>query len=96
MRSDHARGARDRCGAPSRTKALQSLFRPDTRRAFVAPSAIAFGLARMFGMYAELASQTIAVFRSLDEAVRWLGLESTGMRTRSTSREQSGGQLQIE
>lgn len=79
-----------------RSKALQSMFRPGTRRAIVASSDVTFGLARMFGTYAESASQSIAVFRAIDEAERWLGLDTAATRAMSTSREQSAGQMQLE
>src|SRR6187402_1583249 len=59
-----------------RSKALTSIFQPGVRRAIVAPSDLGLGLARMFGVYAESASQTIAVFRAIDEAEGWLGLDA--------------------
>ena len=68
-----------------REKAARSLFQPGVRRAIVAPSDIAFGLARMFGMYAASASQTVSVFRTIDEAERWLGLAAVVTRASSTS-----------
>jgi hypothetical protein len=53
----------------------------------VAPSDLAYGLARMFGTYAESASQTIAVFRAMGDAERWLGIDITAAQASSTSRE---------
>jgi hypothetical protein len=47
-------------------------FSPGARRAFVAPSDCAFGLARMFATHSEAAGQTIEVFRELDGAEEWL------------------------
>ena len=70
-----------------REKAARSLFQPGVRRAIVAPSDIAFGLARMFGMYAASASQNVAVFRTIDDAERWLGLATVAARASSTSEE---------
>ena len=70
-----------------REKAAKSLFKPGVPRAIVAPSDIAFGLARMFSMYAASASQTVAVVRTIDEAERWLGVGSSPVRANSTSRE---------
>jgi len=75
-----------------RAKAVNSLFQPGVRRAIVAPSDIAFGLARMFSTYAESASQTVAVFRAIDEAERWLGIEIAAARPSVTSQEQPAGQ----
>ena len=53
-----------------RAQAGASFFQPGVRRAIVAPSDIGFGLARMFGTYAQSASQTVAVFRAIDDAER--------------------------
>ena len=47
-------------------------FTPGTRRALVASETVQFGLARMFGSFAELNGQEVRVFRDYDEAVRWL------------------------
>jgi hypothetical protein len=44
------------------------------KRAFIAETDFAFGMARMFAMQAESVGQTIRVFRTLSEAVRWLGI----------------------
>jgi hypothetical protein len=57
-----------------REDALLAVFAPSARRAFVASSDLAFGLARMYGLHAESAQQNIQVFRELAEAERWLGL----------------------
>lgn len=76
-----------------RSKARSSIFRPGVRRAIVAPSDLAFGLARMFGTYAESASQTVAVFRAIEEAEHWLGLDSTASRANLPPREHSTAQM---
>jgi hypothetical protein len=47
-------------------------FTPGTRRAFVASSETAFGLARMFAIRAEASGQTIQVFRDRGKAEEWL------------------------
>jgi hypothetical protein len=57
-----------------REDALDAIFAPSARRAFVASSDVAFGLARMYGLQAEGAQQNVQVFRALAEAERWLGL----------------------
>jgi hypothetical protein len=50
------------------------LFARGVRRAIVAPSDHAFGIARMYASYAEGDETEIAVFRDLAEAEAWLGL----------------------
>jgi hypothetical protein len=45
------------------------------RRAIVAPSDLQFGLARMFQLVSEVAPAEVAVFRSVEEARRWLDIE---------------------
>ena len=49
-------------------------FTPGTRRAFIATSDVAFGLARMFALQAESSGQTIEVFRERRVAEEWLGI----------------------
>jgi hypothetical protein len=51
-------------------------FTPDSRRAIVAPSDAAFGLARMFGIYREeiVSNDPLRVFRNFKDAEDWLGL----------------------
>jgi hypothetical protein len=49
-------------------------FAPGTRRAFIAISDVAFGLARMFALSAEGSGQTIEVFRERRVAEEWLGI----------------------
>jgi hypothetical protein len=53
-----------------------SVFGPGSRRAFVAPRDESFGLSRMFATYREIAGgrEQIEVFRSIEEAEKWLGL----------------------
>ena len=47
-------------------------FTPGVRRAIVASSEAAFGLARMFALHSESVGQTIEVFRDLNAAEAWL------------------------
>jgi hypothetical protein len=49
-------------------------FTPGTRRAFIAASDAAFGLARMFALRAEGSGQIIEVFRERRVAEEWLGI----------------------
>jgi hypothetical protein len=58
--------------ADLKTAARMRVFAPGRRRALVAESDQAYGVARMFSSFAEF--QGIGVFRSMDEAERWLGL----------------------
>jgi len=49
-------------------------FGSGARRAFVGPTDLVFGLARMYSSFAETEGQggTIAVFRTIEEAQTWL------------------------
>jgi hypothetical protein len=50
------------------------VFKPGTRRAFVAPMGVAYGLARMFSIHSASAGQVLEVFTDLPSANEWLGL----------------------
>ena len=50
------------------------VFASSARRAIVAPSDHAFGIARMYAAYAEHDGCSVQVFRDFDEAERWLEL----------------------
>jgi hypothetical protein len=50
------------------------VFAPGARRAFVVATPVQFGMARMFGTYAEAVEQVVEVFWDPREAERWLGL----------------------
>jgi TnpA family transposase len=54
--------------------AARPRFRNDSRRAFVAPSDVAYGMARMFATLAEQSGQEVRVFRERHLAEEWLGL----------------------
>ena len=54
--------------------ARMRVFEPGTRRAFVAPTGVAYGLARMFSMYSASAGQIMEVFTDLPGAEEWLEL----------------------
>ena len=54
--------------------AMDQFFTPGTRRAFVASTDAAFGMARMFALQAEGSGQTIEVFRDRKKAEEWLSL----------------------
>ncbi len=58
-----------------RSLAQSHVFSPGSRRAFVVGRAVDFGLARMYQAYSEVEGQTVEVFREMDEAKVWLGLE---------------------
>jgi hypothetical protein len=56
-----------------RRLAQRSIFSPESRRAFIVPSATAYGLARMYGILREAAGEHgIGVFRNLEEALDWI------------------------
>ena len=53
--------------------ALRNIFSPESRRAFLVPNDLAFGLARMFEILRESAGERgIGVFRNLEEALDWV------------------------
>jgi hypothetical protein len=52
--------------------ASTSVFRPSTRRAFVAYTPFQFGIARMFAAVSEAHRQQVQVFRSMAEAESWV------------------------
>ncbi len=56
------------------SEARASVFSPGTRRAFIAPKGVAYGLARMFASFAELSGQEMQVFLERQPAEEWLGL----------------------
>ena len=58
--------------------ASSSIYAPASRRAIVAASDAAFGVARMFQLMQPKGSQ-VAVFRSTAEALAWLGLEPNAL-----------------
>ena len=58
-----------------RQSAREQFFAPGARRAFVAISDCAFGMARMYALASEAEGQTIEVFRELRAAEAWLGVE---------------------
>lgn len=47
-------------------------FRPGARRAYVAPTDVAYGTARMLEAYAESVGGQVEVFRDLASAEQWL------------------------
>ena len=59
-----------------RRHALERLFGGGAQRALVVSSDMHYGLARMYGAFAEFASQNVKVFRDMHEAEQWLGLET--------------------
>jgi hypothetical protein len=53
--------------------AERNIFAPSSRRAFVVPDDVAFGLARMFEMLRDAkGEQGIRVFRELEEGLDWV------------------------
>ena len=58
-----------------RDASRDQFFSPGARRAIVANSDAAFGMARMYAIASEDAGQTIQVFRDMSAAEAWLNLE---------------------
>ena len=58
-----------------RQAAHEQFFSPGVRRALVAHSDAAFGMARMYALASENEGQTIEVFREFGAARAWLGVE---------------------
>lgn len=58
-----------------RTLAAPKMYGPGVKRAFVVPSDVAFGLARMFQTLRDQMPEQIGVFRTLEEAERWIDQE---------------------
>jgi len=58
-----------------RTLADSRSFDAGARRGMVAPQDLVYGLARMFEMLHEQAPEDLRIFRTLEEAERWLGLK---------------------
>ncbi|HTQ58723.1 MAG TPA: hypothetical protein VMI32_00745 [Candidatus Solibacter sp.] len=53
--------------------AVSNIFSSESRRAFLVPNDLAFGLARMYEMLRESAGERgIRIFRDLDEALGWV------------------------
>jgi hypothetical protein len=65
--------------------ANRTIFQPSARRAIVGNNDPTFGLARMFeiqrGLVDASSSGQIYVFRTLPEALTWLGLDDADLRT---------------
>ena len=55
-----------------REASRNQFFSPGVRRAVVANSEAAFGMARMYAIQSESAGQTIEVFRDMNAAEAWL------------------------
>ena len=66
---------REVTSAGVRALAAQPLvLSPTSRRAVVVPSALGFGMARMYEMRSEARGGVVRVFRDYDEARRWVEL----------------------
>lgn len=58
-----------------RDASRNQFFAPGVRRAVVANSDVSFGMARMYAIASENSGQTIEVFRDINAAKAWLGIE---------------------
>ena len=57
-----------------RELAVMRIFAPESKRALVVASDLQYGIGRMTTSYAEAGDQQIAIFRTVAEAERWLGI----------------------
>ena len=63
----------DLTAADVRLLAQRNIFSPDSRRAFLVPNDVGFGLGRMYEMLREAAGESgIRIFRNLEEALDWV------------------------
>lgn len=58
-----------------RRVAKNNPFGPDARRSFVAPLDETVGMLRMFGIYLDADDSQFRIFRSLEPAMEWIGLD---------------------
>ncbi|MBI3449324.1 MAG: hypothetical protein HY049_10470 [Acidobacteria bacterium] len=57
------------------SNAETSPFARDARRAFVVVTDEAFGISRMFSLYADTSPDQFRIFRELPQAMAWIGLD---------------------
>jgi hypothetical protein len=55
--------------------ARQNPFPPDARRAIVVPSDLVYGMTRMFQVRMEAGHEHFAIFREIEPAYEWVGLD---------------------
>ncbi len=60
-----------------RIVALNNPFPPDARRAFVVSTDEAYGLARMFMRYLDADPKQFGIFRDMEPALEWVGLDAS-------------------
>jgi hypothetical protein len=70
----------DMDGSAIRRLAARSVFDSSVRRAVVVSADVAFGMARMYQMLREGPDDGLRVYRELDEAIAWVGLEGEKSR----------------
>jgi len=58
-----------------RKSAKNNPFGPETRRSFVAPLDETVGMLRMFGVYMDADTSQFRIFRTLEPAMEWVGLD---------------------
>ena len=69
-----------------RITSVQSIFRPHSRQAFVAVNNLTFGMCRMYEMLCARHDLRIEVFRDLQAANEWLGINAEDVRSTASSR----------
>jgi hypothetical protein len=55
-----------------------SPFAIDARRAVVVSSDVAFGMARMYALASDRGAESFQIFRDMESALQWLGVENAG------------------
>ena len=58
-----------------RRAAKNNPFGPEARRSFVAPLDETLGMLRMFGIYIDADTSQFQIFRTLEPAMKWVGLD---------------------
>lgn len=73
----------DLAGHNAKTLYTRRVFSANSRRAVVAPTAFAYGMARLLQTYVELSptAHPIQVFRDRASALRWLGVSEDFLTT---------------
>jgi hypothetical protein len=77
------RGATDAGVTPEGVRNLAGLpfiVSRESKRAVVVRTDLGFGMARMYGLRREARGPAFEVFRDIDEAKRWVGLDTTAQK----------------
>ena len=69
-----------------RISSVQSIFQPHSRQVFVAVNNLTFGMCRMYEMLCSRHELRIEVFRDIQAANEWLGLNAEDVRNTASNR----------